>query len=99
MKKSAVFMNVGRGNTVHEAHLIQSLKNKDIAGAVLDVFEFEPLDQKSELWAMENVVITPHCADRDELYLARTVDMFLQNAQLFIQNKPVINVVDKVLGY
>ena len=62
MKKTAIFMNIGRGPTVKEDDLTQSLKDGTIAGAVLDVFAKEPLDSSSELWDMENVLITPHCA-------------------------------------
>jgi len=63
MKKSAVFMNIGRGNTVVEDDLIRALKEKVIAGAVLDVFYKEPLSESSELWDLPNVLMTPHCAD------------------------------------
>ena len=63
MKKTAVFMNIGRGTTVNEDHLVQALKDKTIAGAVLDVFKKEPLSKESELWDLPNLLITPHCAD------------------------------------
>ena len=63
MKSSAVFMNIGRGPTVKEVDLISALEQQKIAGAVLDVFEVEPLNQQSQLWQMPNVLITPHCAD------------------------------------
>ena len=62
MKESSIFMNIGRGPTQHEADLIAALESKSIAGAVLDVFNKEPLDEKSVLWDMPNVLITPHCA-------------------------------------
>lgn len=52
MKKSAVFMNIGRGPTVKEDDLVSALKDGSIAGAVLDVFAVEPLDKNSELWDM-----------------------------------------------
>jgi phosphoglycerate dehydrogenase-like enzyme len=62
MKDTAVFINISRGNTVDEAALVQALIKKQIAGAVLDVFQEEPLPQDSQLWQMENVIITPHIA-------------------------------------
>lgn len=65
MNPKAVFMNFGRGTTVNEVDLVEALKQKTIAGAVLDVFEVEPLSKDSELWAMNNVLITPHCACYD----------------------------------
>lgn len=60
MKPSAVFMNVGRGSTVCEKDLVDALDRQEISGAVLDVFEEEPLGSESPFWEMENVIITPH---------------------------------------
>ena len=76
MKPTSIFMNIGRGNTVKESDLIEALKTKVIAGAVLDVFEVEPLSKKSELWDMPNVLMTPHCADQDAQYLDRAIAIF-----------------------
>lgn len=62
MKPTSVFMNIGRGPTVKEDDLIATLQEGKIAGAVLDVFAKEPLSEDSPLWAMDNVLLTPHCA-------------------------------------
>src|SRR5713226_3921919 len=62
MKKSALFINNGRGPTVDEKALIEALKQKWIAGAALDVFEQEPVDPLNELLHMDNVIVTPHIA-------------------------------------
>lgn len=62
MKTSALFVNNGRGPTVHEEALIKALRDEQIAGAALDVFEVEPLDSSSPLLDMENVLCTPHIA-------------------------------------
>ena len=62
MKKSAVFMNIGRGPTVNEEDLIEALQSEMIGGAVLDVFKQEPLPLQNEMWSLPNVLITPHCA-------------------------------------
>lgn len=70
MKKTAVFMNIGRGPTVQETDLIKALKEGTIAGAVLDVFKVEPLPQDNELWTMPNVLITPHCAQQDKEFMS-----------------------------
>lgn len=59
-KNDAIFVNISRGAVVNEDDLIDALKNGKIGGAVLDVFNTEPLDENSELWEMENVIITPH---------------------------------------
>jgi phosphoglycerate dehydrogenase-like enzyme len=63
MKKSAVFMNIGRGTTCDEEDLAKALTTSKIAGAVLDVFKVEPLPKKSPLWYAPNLFMTPHCAD------------------------------------
>lgn len=60
MKETAILVNISRGAVVEIEDLIYALDNKQIAGAVLDVFEREPLNEDSPLWEMENVVITPH---------------------------------------
>ncbi len=62
MKKSAIFINNGRGPTVDEKALIEALKQKWIAGAALDVFEQEPVDPLNQLLHMDNVIVTPHIA-------------------------------------
>ena len=60
MKKSSIFVNIARGPLVVESDLINSLKSGSISGAVLDVFEEEPLNENSPLWDMDNVILTPH---------------------------------------
>ena len=59
MKEGSVLVNIARGQIVDENELIKALKHK-LLGAVLDVFETEPLEKTSELWCLENVIITPH---------------------------------------
>ncbi|MCH7651734.1 MAG: D-2-hydroxyacid dehydrogenase, partial [Nitrospinae bacterium] len=66
--------NVGRGNVIREADLVQALREKRIAGAYLDVFETEPLPESSELWDMENVLIQPHLSAASPHYLDLFVD-------------------------
>lgn len=60
MKRTAVLINISRGAVVNTAHLISSLSDRSIGGAVLDVFEEEPLSEDNPLWNMENVIVTPH---------------------------------------
>src|SRR5438552_13704976 len=62
MKKTAIFINNGRGPTVDEKALIEALRHKDIAGAALDVFEQEPVDTSNALLKMDNAIVTPHIA-------------------------------------
>lgn len=99
MKKTSVFMNIGRGPTVKEDDLIASLKDKTIAGAVLDVFAKEPLDTSSELWDMDNVLLTPHCAQQDKDFMLDCVYQLKDNLTNFMEGKPLINIADKNRGY
>jgi D-3-phosphoglycerate dehydrogenase / 2-oxoglutarate reductase len=62
MKRTALFINNGRGPTVDEPALIEALRQGWIAGAALDVFEQEPVDPANPLLAMDNVIVTPHIA-------------------------------------
>jgi len=99
MKKSAIIINIGRGGLINEKDLIIALEKKLIAGAGLDVTEKEPLPQKSPLWGMENVVITPHHSGWSEKYMDRAIDLFCLNLKAYLANKPLPNLVDKKRGY
>ena len=99
MKKSAFFINIGRGSIVKEEDLVEALKQGVIAGAGLDVFETEPLPESSELWEMDNVIITPHSAGSTPKYMDRFTDIFCENLRAFVNNKPLPNLVDREKGY
>lgn len=79
MKSSSVFVNIARGQLVVENDLIDALKKKKLSGAVLDVFEEEPLDESSPLWNMENVIITPHNSFVGDGNHARMLDVIMSN--------------------
>jgi phosphoglycerate dehydrogenase-like enzyme len=99
MKDTAFIINIARGPIIQEEAMIRALKAGEIAGAGLDVFEAEPLSGESPLWDMENVVITPHYAGATPRYMDRLLDIFTENLRLFQAGEPLINVVDKKLGY
>ena len=99
MKPTAVVMNVGRGPVIDEAAIAEALKNGVIRGAVLDVFEVEPLGADSPLWDMENVLISAHTADHTQTWLADSVDFFLAQFARWKAGEPLENVVDKRAGY
>lgn len=97
MKSSAVLINVGRGNIVNENDLVAALQQGEIGGAVLDVFTTEPLPEDSPLWSLPNVYITPHFAAAS--FPEDVVEIFVENYQRFIQQKPLLHRIDFELGY
>ncbi len=99
MKSTAYLINIGRGGVVDEESLLQALRNGDIAGAGLDVFETEPLPEDSPFWDRDNVLITPHYAGSTPHYVERFMDIFLENLRRFLNNEPLQKVVDKEVGY
>ena len=99
MKKSACIINIARGALIREDELIKALREGRIAGAGLDVFEKEPLEESSPLWELPNVIITPHAAAGTPYYVDRLVDIFCENIKRYYSGKPLINLVDRKLGY
>jgi phosphoglycerate dehydrogenase-like enzyme len=101
MKPSAIVMNVGRGPVIDEAALVEALQTRKIAAAALDVYEVEPLPTDSPLWDMENVLISPHCTDRttNPDWLDLSAQCFVDNFHRFLNGEPLMNVVDKKMGY
>ena len=94
MKPECVFVNVGRGGVVDEKALIESLENRRIAGAALDVFLTEPLPPESPLWDLPNVLISPHTAALAESENDRIVELFQKNLRLYLEEQPLLNRVD-----
>ena len=99
MKPSAVLINIGRAPVVDEPALIRALQSQKIRGAALDVFHTEPLPKDHPFWAMRNVLLSPHTADRVEGYLAPAFDCFFENLDRFLDGQPLLNIVDKKAGY
>jgi phosphoglycerate dehydrogenase-like enzyme len=99
MKPSAVLINLGRGPVVEEEALVRALRAGAIRGAVLDVFNAEPLKPEHPFWSMENVLLSPHTADRTATWLEEAVELFLENYKRFAAGEPLLNVADKRLGY
>lgn len=99
MKETALVVNVARGDIINESDLIQALQSNKIGGAGLDVFEQEPLLESSPLWDMENVVLTPHVAGWSAEGWDNQGDIFVENLRRYLEGEPLLNVVDKRLGY
>ena len=99
MKNTAFFINVARGKIVKTPALVNALKNGQIAGAGLDVTDPEPLPSDHELWRMPNVVITSHFAGRSQFQNERMYGIFVENVNRYIYGFPMLNQVDKELGF
>jgi len=84
-------INVARGEIICEPDLIAALQSHKLAGAYLDVFAVEPLDVKSPLWDMSNVIVTPHSAGHSAGNEQRVLELFVQNLRLFSRGEPLIN--------
>ena len=103
MKENSVLVNVGRGSLIVTRDLIEILKQNKIKGAVLDVFEAEPIPQGSEIWDMENVIITPHIAGPsfrgDEATKDKIWKICFENIESYLCGGTLKNVVDFDRGY
>jgi D-2-hydroxyacid dehydrogenase (NADP+) len=99
MKPNAVIVNIGRGAIIDEQALVRALKDGWIAGAALDVFTQEPLSGESELWGLENVILTPHISGGTPRYMERAVGLFCDNLRRYVAEEPLRNVVDPTRGY
>jgi len=99
MKRTAWLINVGRGPIVREAALVRALREGWIAGAGLDVFEREPLPADSPLYALENVIITPHVSGTSPRYMDRAVPLLCENLARYLRGEALRNLVDKARGY
>jgi phosphoglycerate dehydrogenase-like enzyme len=99
MKKTAVFINVGRGPVVVEAALVRALEEGAIKGAALDVFDQEPLPEGHSFYRLKNVLLSPHCADHTPTWLDDSMQFFVENFERFSKGEPLQNLVDKKLGY
>ena len=100
LKHSCGIVNVGRQSAIDYQALSEMLKAGRLAGAILDVFNPEPIVSSSSLWTVPNLIITPHVSSDDpESYIPLTLNLFLSNLERFLSNKLLINQVDKELGY
>lgn len=100
MKQEAVFVNIGRGNSVNEQDLLTAIQEKQIAHVILDVFKEEPLPSDHPFWEEENITITPHLSAASPRNRERIFNVFTQNLEKFIKgDEALINQVDILRGY
>jgi phosphoglycerate dehydrogenase-like enzyme len=98
MKPSAYLINLTGGRAIEETLLVRALKERWIAGAVLDAFAKQPLPPESELWTLSNVIITPRIAGITSQKWSALLPVFADNLKRFINGEPLKNLVDKELG-
>jgi len=100
LKPTCGIVNVGRQSVMDYEVLCEKLHKNEIAGAILDVFTPEPINKNSKIWDTPNLIITPHVSSDDNgNYVKLTLDIFIKNLKLFIENKNLLNQIDKKLGY
>jgi phosphoglycerate dehydrogenase-like enzyme len=100
LKPTCGIVNIGRQSAMDYDALCEKLTKNEIAGAILDVFSQEPIEENSKLWNIPNLFITPHVSSDDNgNYVKLTLDIFIKNLKLFIENKELDNQVNKKLGY
>ena len=95
----ARIVNVSRGELLDEDALADAVREKRLAGAILDVFRVEPLPKEHPFWTMEEIVVLPHTTWRSPQVRARQIDLFVDNLRRFLAGEPLRNVVDVARGY
>jgi phosphoglycerate dehydrogenase-like enzyme len=99
MKSDAHLVNIARGPMVDESALLAALTERRIGGATLDVFDTEPLPQEHPLWDAPNVTITAHMSGDVVGWRDTLAAQFAENVRRWLAGEPLLNVVDKKLGY
>lgn len=99
MKQGVIFADVSRGGVVDQTALYAALKDRHVSGAALDVFETEPLPETSPFWALENVIISPHCSSVYAEWEQASFELFLQNLDRWMRGERLVNIVDPARGY
>jgi phosphoglycerate dehydrogenase-like enzyme len=99
LKRGAVLANMARGPLVVENDLVAALEMGQLSGAVLDVAAEEPLPATSKLWDMPNVIITPHVAGQSRWRADNMTNFFCENLRRYQSGLPLMNLVDKRLGF
>ncbi|MDY0395817.1 D-2-hydroxyacid dehydrogenase [Virgibacillus halophilus] len=101
MPEHAVFLNMGRGDAVGTDVLLEAVRNHEIAHAVLDVFEQEPLPEDSPLWNERNVTLTPHLSGVSPAYMTRALEIFDHNLEAYLRDdqENMQNKIDVSRGY
>jgi phosphoglycerate dehydrogenase-like enzyme len=97
MRPGAWLLNIGRGAVVDDAALVEALRARRIAGAILDVFPTEPLPAGHPLWSLDNAVVTPHIAGPSTA--EEIAPVFNDNLARWLADQPLHHIVDRRKGY
>jgi len=98
-KRPAFITNIARGPIIDQPALIKALKDGTLAGAALDVTDPEPLPEDSELWGLENAIVTPHVSGVGQSYAERAFQVLELNLEKRRNGERLINVVQRERGY
>jgi phosphoglycerate dehydrogenase-like enzyme len=99
LNRGAIIVNVARGKIIEESALHEALRSGWLGGAVLDVFEREPLDPASPLWSLPNVIVSPHSSGFRPDHWDEVIDLFSENLQRFQRGEMLLNLVNLEAGY
>ncbi len=99
MRPGAVLINLARGTVIDETALVRALESGRLGGAMLDVFQREPLPADHPLWKLENVLLTPHTGGTSAYFWERETELIVRNIGLYLAGRPLENRVDKGRGY
>lgn len=99
MPAGAWIVNVGRGTVLDQPALVDALRSGHLGGAVLDVFDQEPLGRRSPLWKLPNVVVTPHVSGADAFGRTELAALICANLRHYMAGEPMLNLVDLEMGY
>lgn len=99
LNRGAVLVNVARAGIVDDGAMRSALESGQLGGAVLDVFEREPLNPADDLWTMRNVVITPHSSGFRATHWDDVTALFAENLRRYLRGEALLNMVDMAAGY
>ena len=99
MKSDAVLSNIGRGGLIDQTALLAALNRQALGAAILDVTDPEPLPLDHPLWRTKGVWITPHISGHSARYIDNVTDVFAENLRRYVNGEPLLNIVQRELGY
>ena len=99
MKREAHLLNFARGDLVVDDDLVRAVRQRVIAGAVLDVFRVEPLPLEHAFWTTDGIVVLPHVGGLHPERDVFVAELFVENLRRFVEGRPLVQVVDPIRGY